>query len=100
MVDTGLLQPLLPEIYNAIKGDRAQYFWKMLEVLDRTVQAGRKISDAVLLSVLVLPWVVGEIEREEEKRQRADAERSEERRVGKECRAGWSQDQEKIKKHE
>jgi poly(A) polymerase len=74
MVDTGLLEPLLPEIYNAIKGDRAPYFWKMLEVLDRTVQAGRKISDAVLLSVLVLPWVVGEIEREEEKRQRADAE--------------------------
>src|SRR5687767_9584095 len=68
MVDTGLLQPLLPEIYNAIKGDRAPYFWKMLEVLDRTVQAGRKISDAVLLSVLVLPWVVGEIEHEEAKR--------------------------------
>jgi poly(A) polymerase len=68
MVDTGLLEPLLPEIYNAIKGDRAPYFWKMLEVLDRTVQAGRKISDAVLLSVLVLPWVVGEIEREEAKR--------------------------------
>lgn len=68
MVDTGLLEPLLSEIYNAIKGDRAPYFWKMLEVLDRTVQAGRKISDAVLLSVLVLPWVVGEIEREEEKR--------------------------------
>ncbi|HEU4886395.1 MAG TPA: polynucleotide adenylyltransferase PcnB [Thermoanaerobaculia bacterium] len=71
MVDTGLLEPLLPEIYNAIKGDRAPYFWKMLEVLDRTVQAGRKISDAVLLSVLVLPWVVGEIEREEEKRRGA-----------------------------
>ncbi|MFL6245442.1 MAG: polynucleotide adenylyltransferase PcnB [Thermoanaerobaculia bacterium] len=76
MVDTGLLEPLLPEIYNAIKGDRAPYFWKMLEVLDRTVQAGRKISDAVLLSVLVLPWVVGEIEREEEKRQQADADDS------------------------
>jgi poly(A) polymerase len=71
MVDTGLLEPLLPEIYNAIKGDRAPYFWKMLEVLDRTVQAGRKISDAVLLSVLVLPWVVGEIEREEDKRRGA-----------------------------
>jgi poly(A) polymerase len=68
MVDTGLLEPLLPEIYNAIKGERAPYFWKMLEVLDRTVQAGRKITDAVLLSVLVLPWVVGEIEEEEEKR--------------------------------
>lgn len=76
MVDTGLLEPLLPEIYNAIKGDRAPYFWKMLEVLDRTVQAGRKISDAVLLSVLVLPWVVGEIEKEEEKRRASDDEES------------------------
>ena len=74
MVDTGLLEPLLPEIYNAIKGDRAPYFWKMLEVLDRTVQAGRKISDAVLLSVLVLPWVVGEIEREEEKRRARESD--------------------------
>src|SRR5687767_336795 len=68
MVDTGLLQPLLPEIYNAVKGDRAPYFWKMLEVLDRTVQAGRQISDAVLLSVLMLPWVVYEIEQEEVRR--------------------------------
>jgi poly(A) polymerase len=74
MVDTGLLEPLLPEIYNAIKGDRAPYFWKMLEVLDRTVQAGRKISDAVLLSVLVLPWVVGEIEHEEAKRHGSSGE--------------------------
>jgi poly(A) polymerase len=69
MVDTGLLDPLLPEIYNSIKGESAPYFWKMLEVLDRTVQAARKISDAVLLSVLVLPWIVEEIEREEERRQ-------------------------------
>ncbi len=68
MVDTGLLEPLLPEIYNAVKGDRAPYFWKMLEVLDRTVQAGRQISDAVLLSVLMLPWVVYEIEQEEVRR--------------------------------
>ncbi|HYH05911.1 MAG TPA: polynucleotide adenylyltransferase PcnB [Thermoanaerobaculia bacterium] len=68
MVDTALLEPLLPEIYNAIRGDRAPYFWKMLEVLDRTVQAGRKISDAVLLSVLVLPWVFDEIEAEEARR--------------------------------
>jgi poly(A) polymerase len=65
MVDTALLEPLLPEIYNAIKGERAPYFWKMLEVLDRTVQAGRRISDAVLLSVLMLPWVLDEIEDEE-----------------------------------
>ncbi|HKR63065.1 MAG TPA: polynucleotide adenylyltransferase PcnB [Thermoanaerobaculia bacterium] len=68
MVDTALLEPLLPEIYNSIRGDRAPYFWKMLEVLDRTVQAGRKISDAVLLSVLMLPWVIEEIEAEEERR--------------------------------
>ncbi|HUP62294.1 MAG TPA: polynucleotide adenylyltransferase PcnB [Thermoanaerobaculia bacterium] len=68
MVDTGLLEPLLPEIYNAIRGEHAPYFWKMLEVLDRTVQAGRKISDAVLLSVLMLPWVIDEIEREELRR--------------------------------
>ncbi|HEX6088385.1 MAG TPA: polynucleotide adenylyltransferase PcnB [Thermoanaerobaculia bacterium] len=68
MVDTALLEPLLPEIYNAIRGERAPYFWKMLEVLDRTVQAGRKVSDAVLLSVLMLPWVVEELEREEVRR--------------------------------
>ncbi|HUR83277.1 MAG TPA: polynucleotide adenylyltransferase PcnB [Thermoanaerobaculia bacterium] len=68
MVDTALLEPLLPEIFNAIRGDRAPYFWKMLEVLDRTVQAGRKVSDAVLLSVLMLPWVMDELEREEVRR--------------------------------
>ena len=68
MVDTALLEPLLPEIYNAIRGGQAPYFWKMLEVLDRTVQSGRRISDAVLLSVLMLPWVIEEIEREEERR--------------------------------
>jgi poly(A) polymerase len=83
MVDTGLLEPLLPEIYNAIKGDRAPYFWKMLEVLDRTVQSGRKISDAVLLSVLVMPWVVGEIEQEEAKRSSgADTEEAARMRLG------------------
>lgn len=68
MVDTGLLEPLLPEIFAAIRGERAPYFWKMLEVLDRTVQAGRRISDAVLLSVLMLPWVIDEIEEEEKRR--------------------------------
>ena len=68
MVDTRLLEPLLPEVFNAISGERAPYFWKMLEVLDRTVQAGRKVSDAVLLSVLMLPWVIDELEREELRR--------------------------------
>jgi poly(A) polymerase len=68
MVDTALLEPLLPEIHRAIQGERAPYFWKMLEVLDRTVQAGRKISDAVLLSVLFLPWVIEALEAEERRR--------------------------------
>ncbi len=68
MVDTGLLEPLLPEIYHAISTDRAPYFWKMLEVLDRTVQSGRKVPDGVLLSVLMLPWVIEEIEEEEKRR--------------------------------
>lgn len=68
LVDIGLLEPLLPEVYRAISNDRAPYFWKMLEVLDRTVQAGRKISDAVLLSVLLLPWVIEELEDEEGRR--------------------------------
>jgi len=69
MVSTGLLDPLVPEVYKAIAGDRAPYFWKMLEVLDRTVQAGRKISDPVLLSVLFLPWILQELEREEDRRE-------------------------------
>lgn len=68
MVDSALLEPLLPEVYRAIAGERAPYFWKMLEVLDRTVQAGRKISDAVLMSVLFLPWILEELEREEARR--------------------------------
>jgi poly(A) polymerase len=65
LVDSGLLEPLLPEVSKAIAGDRAPYFWKMLEVLDRTVQAGRKISDPVMLSVMFLPWILEELEREE-----------------------------------
>lgn len=64
MVSSGLLEPLLPEIYSTIKDDRTPYFWKMLEVLDRTVLAGRKVSDAVSLSVLILPWVMHELEKE------------------------------------
>ncbi|HEY0140128.1 MAG TPA: polynucleotide adenylyltransferase PcnB [Thermoanaerobaculia bacterium] len=68
LVDTSLLEPLLPEIFHPIQGDRAPYFWKMLEVLDRTVQAGRKISDAVLLCVLMLPYVIDELEKEELRR--------------------------------
>ncbi|MGZ7077802.1 MAG: polynucleotide adenylyltransferase PcnB [Thermoanaerobaculia bacterium] len=65
MVRSTLLEPLLPEIYHTIKDDGSPYFWKMLEVLDRTVEAGRKVSDAVSLSVLLLPWVLAELEKEE-----------------------------------
>jgi poly(A) polymerase len=68
MIETALLEPLLPEVYNAIRDDRAPYFWKMLEVLDRTVSSGRKISDAVLLAVLFLPWIIEELEKEEARR--------------------------------
>lgn len=68
MVDPRLLEPLLPEVYNAVANDRAPYFWKMLEVLDRTVQSGHKVSDPVLLSVLLLPWIMEQLEREEQRR--------------------------------
>ena len=68
MVESGLLEPLLPEVARAVAREKAPYFWKMLEVLDRTVQAGRRISDAVLLSVLLLPWVIEELEEEEQRR--------------------------------
>jgi poly(A) polymerase len=68
MVDTRLLEPLLPEVYRTIAEDRAPHFWKMLEVLDRTVLSGRKISDPVLLSVLLLPWIIEELEKEEKRR--------------------------------
>ncbi len=69
MVSSRLLEPLLPEVYTAVANDRAPYFWKMLEVLDRTVQSGRKVSDPVLLSVLLLPWIMEELEREEKRRE-------------------------------
>ncbi|HEU4522500.1 MAG TPA: hypothetical protein VFT12_10880, partial [Thermoanaerobaculia bacterium] len=55
-------------IYQAVAEDRAPYFWKMLEVLDRTVASGRKISDPLALSVLLLPWIMNELEREQERR--------------------------------
>jgi poly(A) polymerase len=69
MVESGLLEPLLPEVSRAIAGDRNPYFWKMLEVLDRTVEAGRKVSDGVSLSVLFLPWIIEQLEREEQGRE-------------------------------
>jgi poly(A) polymerase len=69
MVDSGLLLPLLPEVYGSLTHGKADYFWKMLEVLDRTVQANRKVSDAVLLSVLLLPYVIEQLETEDQARE-------------------------------
>lgn len=66
--DTGLLEPLVPELYRLLRKNETRYLWKMLEVLDRTVSSGRKISDSVLLCVLLLPLVVEELEAEERRR--------------------------------
>jgi len=68
LLETGLLEPLVPEMSQMLQKGRAEYWWKMLEVLDRTVQASRGISDAVLLSVVVLPYVMQQIEAEEKRR--------------------------------
>lgn len=65
LVETKLLEPLLPELYTPLSTSRVEYFWKMLEVLDRSVRAGKSASDAVFLSVLALPFVLGKIEEEE-----------------------------------
>lgn len=66
--ETHLLEPLFPELQRVVASGEAAYFWKMLEVLDRTVNAGRTISDAVLFSVLLLPYVMSQIEDEERRR--------------------------------
>lgn len=68
LLETGLLEPLVSELFHLLQKGQVEYWWKMLEVLDRTVQASRRISDAVLLSVLVLPYVMQQIEREETSR--------------------------------
>jgi poly(A) polymerase len=69
LLKTELLEPLLPELQKVLQNGRMEYFWKMLEVLDRTINSGRKVSDAVLLSVLLLPYVMEQIDREEGERQ-------------------------------
>ncbi|MEO8216194.1 MAG: polynucleotide adenylyltransferase PcnB [Acidobacteriota bacterium] len=65
LLDSGLLEPLLPELCRSLQKKKLDYFWKMLQVLDRTVQSDRRVSDAVLLSVLLLPFVIEELEAEE-----------------------------------
>jgi poly(A) polymerase len=64
LAETRLLEPLLPELQTRLDRGDVDYFWTMLQVLDRTVGSGRRVSDAVLFSVLVLPHVIEEIERE------------------------------------
>ena len=64
LAETRLLEPLLPELQTHLDKGEVESFWKMLGVLDRTVQSGRKVSDPVLFSVLLLPHVISSIEAE------------------------------------
>jgi poly(A) polymerase len=68
MVETRLLEALLPELHQVIVDGKAEYFWRMLEVLDRTIQKGRVLSDAVFWSVLLLPSMMDAVEQEEARR--------------------------------
>jgi hypothetical protein len=67
MVETQLLEPLLPELFAPLNTGSIEYFWTILEVLDRTILSARVMSDAVLLSTLFLPFVVLAIESEEKR---------------------------------
>lgn len=64
LAQTRLLEPLLPELQRHLDEGGVDYFWTMLDVLDRTVRSGRKISDPVLFSVLLLPYIIASIEAE------------------------------------
>jgi poly(A) polymerase len=68
MVETELLEPLLPELHSVLKGGSAPFFWKMLQVLDRSVRMGKKPTDAVFLSVLLLPYVAEQMHADERAR--------------------------------
>jgi poly(A) polymerase len=65
MTETGLLRPLFPALAGELESGDAEYFWRMLEVLDRTIQSGRSFPDAVYWSVMLLPTLVRTIEAEE-----------------------------------
>lgn len=65
MDETGLLEPLLPELARLIESGEGEYLWKMLEVLDRTILSGRQVSDVVLLSVILVPLVFRSIDERE-----------------------------------
>jgi hypothetical protein len=54
-----------------IESGDGDYLWKMLAVLDRTIMSDRSVSDAVLLSVTLVPLVFRLIDqREQEERER------------------------------
>lgn len=65
MVETRLLESLIPELYKSLTSGEADYFWRMLEVLDRTIQAGRLFGDGVFWAVLMLPGFFKAVEQEE-----------------------------------
>jgi poly(A) polymerase len=65
LMETGLLRPLLPELVEQLGSDESEYFWRMLEVLDRTIQSGRSFPDWVYWSVMLLPCLVRGVDAEE-----------------------------------
>ncbi|HVR43630.1 MAG TPA: polynucleotide adenylyltransferase PcnB [Thermoanaerobaculia bacterium] len=69
LAETRLLEPLLPELQAHLDANDADSLRRMLEVLDRTVQSGRRVSDPVLFSVLLLPHVVASLEAESQGRE-------------------------------
>ncbi|MCM2315036.1 MAG: polynucleotide adenylyltransferase PcnB [Thermoanaerobaculia bacterium] len=68
LVETRLLEPLMPELFASLTSGDAEYFWRMLEVLDRTIQAGRVFGDGVFWAVLMLPGFFKAVEQEESSR--------------------------------
>lgn len=68
MVETRLLEPLIPGLFHLLISGEADYFWRMLEVLDRTIQSGRQFSDGVFWAVMMLPGFFKALEQEEASR--------------------------------
>lgn len=68
LVETRLLEPLMPELFVSLTSGDAEYVWRMLEVLDRTIQAGRVFGDGVFWAVLMLPGFFKAVEQEETSR--------------------------------
>jgi poly(A) polymerase len=68
MVETRLLESLIPGLYTSLVSGEADYFWRMLEVLDRTIQSGRQFSDGVFWAVLMLPGFFKALDQEEASR--------------------------------